>query len=291
VTQIVLSEALLVDSLGGSGKGLSMYGDVMPWTLDGVVQGNMLMAAIKRDERLDFHPDDPDSGCDLRNRISKAAEYLRVIGIRPQIINKLKYKPSLWKSLDDRQMLISILAAQDVARECSKFVLLSHFDFLDFYSQWAPKENKKRLNIDYFPRHLSKLGVSVETDGAGIGWIQYRPTVIDLIALAIFGSVKGSPYVSDEEFLEGILKKRDFKSYYFSNEFFHLLGAYLSRGVNNEWFFFRLQECWQILYFCRLINNHELLETERERLASVSPLRTYTYPEGVEAHPKKMGRT
>ena len=263
-----------------------MYEDTMPSSLDSVYLSNSLAAAIELDEQLDFHPDDPDKGDSLTRRIARVGEELVRKSIRPGIIGRLIYDPSLWLSLDQRQTLLALVAAQDVIKETVGFLIELEIDFNNYFSKWKPSDR-----AFVAAGKLLKLGISVETEGAGDHWKQYRPRLLELKALAIFGALTDPRcWPSEINFEDDIENKRTFKSYYFSNWFFHLLDAHYQRDIRNEWYFFRYQECYQKYdYILKGMMDSKLMKAERERLGALKPMRDYVYPDGIEALQKKFG--
>ena len=268
-----------------------MYEDTMPSSLDKVYLSNSLAAAIELDEQLDFHPDDPNKGDSLPRRIGSVADELVSKNIRPGIVGRLIYEPNLWESLGPRQTCLALLSVQDVFIETFIFIAgSSRNDFFEYFSLWAP-ENQKSMSPLAFAGQLLKLRISVETEGAGKDWTQYRPTVEELKGMAIFGALMDpSCWPSELNLNDDILSKRTFKSYYFSNWFFHLLDAHYQRDIRNEWYFFRYQECYQKYdYILKGMMDSKLMKAERERLGALKPMRDYVYPDGIEALQKKFG--
>lgn len=258
-----------------------MYEDTMPSSLDRVALSNSLERAIELDEQLEFHPNDPDKGDSLPRRIASVADELVTKGVRPGLVGKLMYEPSLWKSLSSRQMLIAQLAAEDVVHECIKFVMSSKQEFFHYFSKWAPVPSLENSALD-FAEKLLNLGVTVETEGAGENWSQYRPSVEELKAMAVLAAVMDPIcWPSDQNFKKDISTKRTFKSYYFPNEFFHLLDAHYLRASESWWFFVWLHKCLQKYdYIFTEIRNSKLNEVEQERLVSLSPSIDYKHPKG-----------
>jgi hypothetical protein len=102
-------------------------------------------------------------------------------------VGRLIFEPSLWELSDTRLTLIALLSAQDVLLEIARFIRKSSGDFFKYFSLWAP-EDAKLMSPFIFAGNLLKLGISVETEGAGKDWKQYSLTVNELKVMAIFGA-------------------------------------------------------------------------------------------------------
>jgi len=257
-----------------------MFEDTSPSNLDSLYLSNSLTAAISWDEQLPFTPDAPDRGNSLPNRLSAVAEELVARAVRPEIIAKLTHQPDLWNQLNELETLLAMISARDIVDLSDRFMIWCSIDFQNFFSKWRRQDAETFFDETFFgfAEHLCKLGVHTGTKEAGSTWTQHRPTHLEVTGLAVLSSAMEVCSIADEKFKDHIRNKRTTKSFYLGNKFFDMLNAYYMRDSRDEWFFYRLQECWQLFHYLHSrISDEKSLSRERVRLASVPKLK-YNYP-------------